>query len=101
MIAMWQHRPTVEGRPTYRFLWWMSAPTFAFFGLFAFKNGGGEANWPVVAYLTGMILTAGWLAARTERVVRWGILGFAAAGLMVTAILHEPAAFQPVFLQIA
>lgn len=101
VIAMWQHRPTVESRPAFRFLWWMSAPTFAFFGLFAFKNGGGQANWPAVAYMTGMVLAAGWLADQSKRIVRFLVLGFAAVGLLLTVVLHEPPAFQPIFLQMA
>ena len=30
-------------------------------GLFSFKTGGGELNWPVTAYLSGLVLAAAWL----------------------------------------
>ncbi len=112
--AMWRHRPTAEIRPETRFLWWMSAPTFVFFGLFALKNGGGEPNWPLTAYLSGMVLAAGWWARSQESGVRgqesgirgrrWlmaGTVGFAALGLMVIALLHAPTSLQPVLLRIA
>ena len=44
----------------------MSAPIFVFFGLFSFKNGGGEPNWPIVCYLSGAILGVGWLAEQLQ-----------------------------------
>lgn len=108
IIAMWRHRPMVETAPELGFLWWMSAPTFVFFGLFSFTNGGGEPNWPLVAYLSGMILAAGWLvnwsqesAVRSQGWIRAGTIAFAALGLLMTALLHEPASFQPVLLRLA
>jgi hypothetical protein len=106
--AMWRHRPTRETRPDLRFLWWMSAPTFVFFGLFAVKNGGGEANWPLASYLSGMILVAGWMAdevrgARPWRCQLWkaGTASFAALGLLLTLVMHEPIPFQPALLRLA
>ena len=106
--AMWHHRPTRETQPELRFLWWMSAPTFVFFGLFSFKNGGGEANWPIVSYLAGMVLTAGWIlrelqeaSAWYRRVCRASLLGFAALGILLTALVHQPIHMQPVLLSLA
>ena len=58
VAAMCRHRPTANARPESSFLWWMSAQTFAFFALFSIKNGGGEANWPIAAYLSGFVLVA-------------------------------------------
>ena len=54
--AMVVHNPRRESRPEYRYLWFMSVPMFLFFFLFSLKNGGGQANWPVTAYLSGMVL---------------------------------------------
>ncbi len=102
MLAMWTHRPPREDRPPMRFLWWMSLPTFVFFGLFALKNDGGEANWPVVAYLSGLVLAAGKLSAvRPQPSAKIGLLGAAALGVMVTLVLHEPIHVQPVLLRLA
>jgi hypothetical protein len=107
-LAMWRHRPTCEEHADRRFLWWMSAPTFGFFGLFAFKNGGGEANWPIVCYLSGMVLAAGYLAqvvstpaVRIRRMAWTLTLGTATLGLLLTLLLHEPATVQPVLLRLA
>ncbi len=94
--AMWQHRPTRETRPELRFLWWMSAPVFVFFWLFSLKNGGGEPNWPLAAYLTGMVLVAGWMtqqwhgvAAWHRRIIQGGAIAFAALGLMLTVAVSS------------
>ena len=34
---------------------------FLVFFAFSFKTGGGELNWPITAYLSGLVLTAAWL----------------------------------------
>jgi len=104
-VAMWRHRPTQETRIEFRFLWWMSMPTFVFFGLFSVKNGGGEANWPIAAYLSGMVLASSGLQSAVSgqqsgigwlpKGVRFGTIGFAALGLLVSVTLHEPAILQP------
>jgi 4-amino-4-deoxy-L-arabinose transferase-like glycosyltransferase len=106
--AMWQHRPTRETQPELRFLWWMSAPTFVFFGLFSVKNGGGEANWPLVGYLAGMVLAAGWMARELNHSSTWyrqlfkgSAIGVASLGLILSVLLHEPIAMQPVLMRLA
>jgi 4-amino-4-deoxy-L-arabinose transferase-like glycosyltransferase len=107
LAAMWANRPTVENRPERRFLWWMSAPTFVFFGLFAFINGGGEPNWPIAAYLSGGVLAAGWLSGwlveQSETRRRWALAGMvvcAGFGLVGTLAIHQPVLIQPVLLRI-
>jgi hypothetical protein len=101
--TIWRQRPTVSVEFESRYLWWMSAPTFCFFLLFALKNGGGEANWPIVAYLSGAVLTLRcWPAnvtASNWRLV--GVVGFAALGFVITIGIHAPGAMQPVLLRIA
>ncbi len=57
LVAMIVHRPWVEPQAGVRYLWWMSAPMFMVFLLFSLKTGGGEANWPVTAYISGLVLT--------------------------------------------
>src|SRR5262249_45262526 len=56
------HHPWREGDLGRRFLWWLSAPVFVVFLLFSPKTGGGEPNWPVTAYIAGLVLAAGWVA---------------------------------------
>jgi hypothetical protein len=106
--AMWAHRPTRETKPELRFLWWMSAPTFVFFGLFSFKNGGGEPNWPLAGYITGMILVAGWMMEQWHHEVPWqrrlvkgGAIACVSFGLLLTVMVHDTITLQPVLLRIA
>ena len=88
-----------------RLLWWMSLPTFVFFGLFAFTNGGGEPNWPIVAYLSGLVLAAGVRSqesgVRGQVLLKVGVIGIATLGMVVTLALHAPMQVQPVLLRLA
>src|SRR5262249_20899091 len=105
--GMWVHRPGSEARPELLYLWWLSAPMFIFFGLFSFKNGGGEPNWPVTAYLSGLVLAAGWLAEQMQSPRpawrRWTLastFAFGALGLLLTVAVHRIIWVQPVLLRI-
>jgi Dolichyl-phosphate-mannose-protein mannosyltransferase len=69
--AMWDRRPWIEQRDDFRFLWWMSVPTFLFFMAFGLKNDGGEPNWPASAYLSGMVLAVGWFVAQLNDARSW------------------------------
>lgn len=93
--AMVVHRPgraVEEGR---RYLWWLSAPMFLVFLAFSPKTGGGEVNWPATAYLSGLVLTAGWLygllptlSLARRRLLTAGAAGSAALGLALGVLLH-------------
>src|SRR5262249_32723759 len=61
LAAMVAYRPWCEADASVRFLWWLSAPMFLLFFAFGLKTGGGEPNWPVTAYVSGIVLTAYWL----------------------------------------
>src|SRR5262249_48239329 len=69
--AMGRHGPSAEPDDRLRSLWWLSAPMFLVFLLFGFKTGGGEPNWPITAYVSGLVLTAGWLARQLEAPAGW------------------------------
>jgi 4-amino-4-deoxy-L-arabinose transferase-like glycosyltransferase len=69
--AMFAHRPWKEPEPGLRYLWWLSAPMFAVFLLFSFKTGGGELNWPVTAYISGLVLATGWVASQLRSPINW------------------------------
>jgi hypothetical protein len=93
--ALAAHRPWREPDAGKRFLWWLSVPTFVVFLLFSVKTGGGEPNWPVAAYVSGLVLTAGWLAEQVRSPVLWyrrlAVSAVAAAcvvGLGVTLLVH-------------
>jgi hypothetical protein len=106
--ALWRHRPGQEERPEMLYLWWLSAPVFVFFGLFSLKNGGGEPNWPVTAYLSGAVLAGAWLVEELQTarglLRRWTIgatVGFAALGLLLTVLMHRLVWIQPILVRIA
>lgn len=108
LTAVWQQRPGRERRPEILYLWWLSAPMFVFFALFSLKNGGGEPNWPVTAYLAGVVLAATWLTdSMATRGPAWrrgalaGVGGFACLGLVLTLAVHCMTLIQPVLLRIA
>jgi 4-amino-4-deoxy-L-arabinose transferase-like glycosyltransferase len=109
VMAAIRYMPGRAGSPeSMRFLWFMSVPVVAFFGAFALKNGGGEPNWPMAAYLAGGVLVAAWMLERfavgsfvTKRVLLGGWVTCALLALVGTIVLHEPIWFQPMFEAVA
>ncbi|MBI2805856.1 MAG: glycosyltransferase family 39 protein [Planctomycetes bacterium] len=106
--AMWERRPGREAAPAFALLWWMSAPIFVFFGLFSFFNGGGEPNWPLAAYLSGLVLGADTLMRALYHphrlwagLARAGVVTFAGLGLVIAVLIHEPLPMQPILLRLA
>src|SRR5262249_14074761 len=100
--AMVAHRPWREADPGKRYLWWLSAPMFLNFLLFSVKTGVGEANWPVTAYLSGLVLAAGWLVAQCQAKVAWyrrltalGLGLTAACGVLLTVLVHHTEWLHP------
>ncbi len=106
--AMIAHRPWREMDPGVCYLWWLSAPMFLTFLLFSPKTGGGEMNWPVTAYLSGLVLAAAWLGRQfrspSAGIRRWTAAGLAAAcvlGLTVTGFMHFSHRLYPVLARLA
>jgi hypothetical protein len=102
LSAMVIHRPTREQDPDCRYLWWLSAPMFAVFLAFSFKTGGGEVNWPVTTYLSGLVLAAPWLvrqlaSARTFY-RRWSYTTLTVAcvgGMTLSVFMHRTDLLYP------
>jgi len=106
--AIWTYRPGKATRPEMGFLWWMSLPMFLFFAVFSFKNGGGEANWPVAAYLSGLLLLVSWLASFLTaprlilRRASWALLCMICVlGLALSAAMHDTRALHPFLAPLA
>lgn len=108
-LAMWLLRPWRKSQDEagVAYLWWMSAPMFLFFLAFSWKNGGGEPNWPVTAYLSGLVLAAGWLARQLQSPVTWYRLAthfwlilFCGVGTALTVLMHRSALAHPWMLQV-
>jgi hypothetical protein len=86
----------------------MSVPMFIFFMLFSLKNGGGEPNWPITAYLSGMVLAGGWLLEQFHSPIDWRrrtvwimVPTMAVLGLILTLLIHEPHVVQPALAWLA
>src|SRR5262249_12419039 len=89
--AMAAYRPG-RATPEMSFLWWASAPVFVAFGLFSLTTTV-MVNWPVTAYLSGLVLGGGWLGGRP----RWAAAAVAVGvgGLAVSLLLHDPRPLRP------
>jgi 4-amino-4-deoxy-L-arabinose transferase-like glycosyltransferase len=100
--AMTRFRPGKEPSSGVRYLWWMSAPMFVFFLLFSLKNGGGEPNWPVAAYLSGLVLGVAWLAEQLSsprlcyrRLSAVTLALACGVGLALSLLMHHSAVAYP------
>jgi hypothetical protein len=106
--AMIDHRPGREASPGVCYLWWMSVPMFMVFFLFSLKTGGGELNWPVTAYMSGLIVTAAWLKDQLARLGPWprrlAVLGVGftcCLGLGLTLLMHFSGLVQPLLARLS
>jgi hypothetical protein len=108
VAAMIAQRPGREPNEEVRYLWWLSAPMFLMFLAFSPKTDGGEMNWPVTAYLSGLVLSAAWLARQFDDPRRWYRactavnLGLAVVlGLAVTVFMHHSEWLYPLLSRLA
>jgi hypothetical protein len=95
LLAMMAHQPFAESNPHLRYLWFLSAPMFLVFLALSPKTGGGELNWPVTAYLSGIVLAAGWLSRRLNSPVLcyrrfhiWALTVWCLVGIVLTGFMH-------------
>jgi len=107
VTAMIVHRPSVERDSGVRFLWWMSAPMFILFFLFSFRTYE-EPNWPITAYISGLVLASSWLVTRIQAsngLGKWasimGLILACAGGLGLIIILHRTERIQPLLAMIS
>jgi hypothetical protein len=105
--TMVAYRPTAEKDPGLNYLWWLSAPMFFCFAAFSVKTGGGEINWPVTAYLSGLVLAAAWLGKQLDsprawyrRWTRFNIGLGCALGLAVTLCVHHSEVLYPLLSRV-
>jgi hypothetical protein len=105
--AMIAHRPWKEADPGIRYLWWTSAVMFGVFWGFSLKTPE-EPNWPVTAYLSGIVLGVGWVIRQLRSPIEWyrrlSIVSLSMAcllGLLVTMVMHHSDIARPVLLRIS
>jgi hypothetical protein len=107
VIALWQYRPGRETDAGIAYLWWLSAPMFALFLTFSVVTLI-EPNWPVTAYISGLVLAAGWLShalGQRGALRSWTLLlGATVAcslGLLLILAAHHSEWFHPVLGRLA
>jgi hypothetical protein len=100
--------PSHEPDAGVRYLWWLSAPMFLLFLVFSPRTNGGEMNWPVTAYLSGLVLSAAWLTRQFADPRRWYRavtainLGLACVlGLAVTFFMHHSEWLYPLLTRLS
>jgi 4-amino-4-deoxy-L-arabinose transferase-like glycosyltransferase len=105
--AMLAHAPwkSLTSSPSRQFLWWMSAPMFALFLVFGFTTGGGEANWPVTAYISGLVLGVVWMTEELGQATGWyrrlalaGLTAACTVGVALTVLVHCSALAHPLLV---
>ena len=108
LAALVAHQPLAERDAGVRYLWWLSAPMFGLFLALSLKTGGGEVNWPVTAYLSGLVLAAAWLARQLASPLpwyrRWTAINLGLMcilGLLVTVFMHKSYWLYPVLTRLA
>jgi hypothetical protein len=108
LAAMVAHNPLAERDEGLRYLWWLSAPMFLLFLGFSLKTGGGELNWPVTAYVSGLVLAAGWLSRQLRSPVAWyrrctavNLTLACGAGLLLGVVMHRSDWLYPVLTRVA
>jgi 4-amino-4-deoxy-L-arabinose transferase-like glycosyltransferase len=108
VASLFAHAPWREARPELRYLWWMSIVMFGVFLVFGLKTGGGEPNWPVTAYISGMVLAAGWLRERfvgsvgwRRRLAIWGTAAGCVLGVVLMLLLYGGEVVQPLLARLA
>jgi hypothetical protein len=105
--AMVAHRPWKEQQPGLQYLWWLSAPMFVVFLLFSFKTGGGEPNWPVTAYISGLVLATGWIdhtlrsgPASSRRLTWIGLAAAVVLGVFANVFMHRSDLLYPMLTRV-
>jgi hypothetical protein len=108
LAALAAHRPWKESDDGVRYLWWTSVPMFVVFFLFGFKTGGGEPNWPITAYISGLVLAVAWQVRQLDDPRGWyrrlAIGGLSVAcglGLALIFFMHYSVMAQPLLARLA
>ena len=85
-LAVWRYAPWKVSDANTRFLWWLSVPSVALFGVVSLRSNV-QINWPIAAYLSGVVLALMYLREQVRTRPRSTAIGFTIAstiGLLVT-----------------
>jgi len=100
--GLWLFRPRGSTELSHRYLWWLSVPTFAVFGLSSIK-ASGQLNWPVSGYMTGFPLGVAWVVRQLEhsngsykRLAQVCLGVYAIIGISASVLLHNTSLVYPI-----
>ena len=101
VAALVRYWPGRSGNLHTAYLWWFSVPVFILFGVASFRSEG-QPNWPVAAYLSGIVLVAAWVAQQiTEaepsyrRLARAGFGIACTVGVLISVVAHQTRSIRP------
>jgi hypothetical protein len=107
LSAILRNAPGRQTDPIKRYLWFLSAPQFAIFGIFSLITDV-QINWPVTCYISGLVLSAPWLMEQCQAASRWrrrwfvgGLSVSSAIGIVAVVFLLEIDPARPVLAKIA
>jgi hypothetical protein len=100
--ALFVFRPWAKEGGRTAYLWWLSVPMFVTFLAFSLKTGGGEPNWPVTAYISGLVLAVAWITKQLDSASVWqrrvslaSLLIVCGLGLALNGIMHRSVCIHP------
>ena len=101
MLALYRFRPRPGIDAPITYLWWMSVPMFLVFFFFSFITPI-QPNWPVTAYLSGLVLAAAWVAEQLTSVetsrsrnAKVCITATCSIGVALIVFVHHTEWFHP------
>jgi hypothetical protein len=104
--SIWANRPGRARDPGRLYLWWLSAPVFALF-LVASLRTPGQINWPIAAYVGGLVLAVDWAfthwrqsGENLRKLTSTSLVFASVIGLVITLITHYPQLARPIFLAV-
>jgi hypothetical protein len=88
------------------YLWFLSAPTFLWFAAFSFITEV-QLNWPVAAYLSGMVLAGAWLYRQCrktsplrQRLLFGSAITVGMLGLLMSILAHNSSLVLPMLARV-
>lgn len=99
IAAAWHYRKS--GDSQLALAWWCSVPAWCAFASVSLRTGG-QMNWAAPAYISGAVLTTGWLqlqythGSRIRRgIILMAISTMFAIGCVISLLLHYPSLYRP------
>lgn len=104
--AAWTNRPGQARDPGRQYLWWLSVPVFLVFLAISLRTSG-QINWPIAAWIGGLILAVDWQFGHWQRaspgyrnVMVCSLTMATGLGMVLVTATHFPQLSRPLFAAI-